>query len=81
MVKLLARILAYNWHHYAASVMVFIAWRMAARGAGLKGEDIAKDLHSRGYTTLSMATGHNPEKFFDLTWLKVAGKEPPWPAK
>jgi signal transduction histidine kinase len=50
-------------------------------GAGLKGEDIAKDLHARGYTTLSMATGHGPENFTHLPWLKVTGKEPPWASK
>lgn len=47
-------------------------------GDGVKGEDIAKDLHGRGFTDLTMATGHGAEKFADLPWLKVTGKEPPW---
>ncbi|PKM97758.1 MAG: hypothetical protein CVU79_06725 [Elusimicrobia bacterium HGW-Elusimicrobia-3] len=47
-------------------------------GDGVKGEDIAKDLHGRGFTDLTMATGHGAEKFADLPWLKVNGKEPPW---
>ena len=50
-------------------------------GGGVKGEDIAKDLHARGYTSLSMATGHGAENFAALPWLKVAGKEPPWASK
>ncbi len=47
-------------------------------GNEVKGEDIAKDLHDKGFTDLTMATGHGPEKFARLTWLKVTGKEPPW---
>lgn len=47
-------------------------------GDGAKGEDIAKGLHDKGYTDLSMATGHGAENFAHLPWLKVAGKEPPW---
>ncbi|HBA60378.1 MAG TPA: hypothetical protein DCZ92_06105 [Elusimicrobia bacterium] len=47
-------------------------------GDGLKGEDIAKDLHAKGFTALTMATGHAPEKFAAHPWLKVAGKKPPW---
>ena len=47
-------------------------------GNGVKGEDISKDLHEKGFTCLTMATGHNPEKFAHLPWLKVTGKEPPW---
>jgi signal transduction histidine kinase len=43
-----------------------------------KGEDIAKTLRERGFTDLTMATGHGPEKFSHLPWLKVTGKEPPW---
>jgi len=47
-------------------------------GSDIKGEDIAKDLHEKGFTDITMATGHAPEKFAHLPWLKVAGKEPPW---
>jgi len=45
---------------------------------GIKGEDIAKDLHDKGFSDITMATEHSPEKFAHLTWLKVSGKEPPW---
>jgi len=47
-------------------------------GSGIKGEDIAKDLHEKGFANITMATGHSPEQFSHLPWLKVAGKEPPW---
>lgn len=47
-------------------------------GDGVKGEDISKDLHDKGYTALSLANGHTPDRFSHLPWLKVTGKEPPW---
>ncbi len=50
-------------------------------GNGVKGEDIAKELHDKGFSDISMATGHGNEKFSHLRWLKVCGKEPPWEAK
>jgi hypothetical protein len=43
-----------------------------------KGEDIAAELHDKGFADITMATGHGPDKFKHLPWLKVAGKEPPW---
>jgi signal transduction histidine kinase len=47
-------------------------------GGGAKGEDIARELRDKGYINVTMATGHGPEKFSHLPWLKVSGKEPPW---
>ena len=47
-------------------------------GNDIKGEDIAKDLHEKGFTDITMATGHGADKFTHLLWLKVTGKEPPW---
>jgi len=47
-------------------------------GDGEKGEDIAKELHDKGFTDITMATGHDAGKFAHLPWLKTAGKEPPW---
>lgn len=47
-------------------------------GGGQKGEDLAEELHGQGFSDISMATGHAPERFARLGWLKVAGKEPPW---
>ncbi|MDD5209450.1 MAG: HAMP domain-containing sensor histidine kinase [Elusimicrobiales bacterium] len=47
-------------------------------GNNVKGEDIAKELNNKGFTNLTMATGHGADKFSHLPWLKVTGKEPPW---
>ena len=47
-------------------------------GNNIKGEDIAIELRDKGFTDLTMATGHGPEKFAHLPWLIVTGKEPPW---
>ena len=47
-------------------------------GDGAKGEDIAQALKDKGYTNLCLETGHSPEQFSHIPWLKVAGKEPPW---
>jgi len=47
-------------------------------GDGLNGEDVAKELYSEGFSNLAMATGHSPDKFIGMPWLKVTGKEPPW---
>lgn len=48
-------------------------------GGGVKGEDIARQLHEAGFTSLYMETGHPPEEFEKLTFLKgVISKDPPW---
>lgn len=47
-------------------------------GDDIKGEEIAADLKEKGFTNLRLATGHPPENFSRLPWLKVVGKESPW---
>ena len=47
-------------------------------GNGVKGEDIAAQLKEKGFTDLTLETGHGPERFAHLPWLKVRGKESPW---
>ena len=48
-------------------------------GGGVKGEDFAQTLHDKGFTNLVIETGHKPEKFAHLTFLKsVQSKNPPW---
>jgi signal transduction histidine kinase len=47
-------------------------------GDGVRGEDIAGQLHAEGFTDITMATGHDAGRFSDLPWLKVTGKEPPF---
>ncbi|HNW44177.1 MAG TPA: ATP-binding protein [Elusimicrobiales bacterium] len=48
-------------------------------GDGGKGEDVARVLHDKGFTNLSMETGHSPDRFAHLTFLRsVQSKRPPW---
>lgn len=47
-------------------------------GEGIKGEDIAAGLREKGFTNICLATGHPPERFAHLPWLKVIGKSSPW---
>ena len=47
-------------------------------GAGAPGEAVAEEMRRRGFTDITMATGHGPERFAAFPWLKVSGKEPPW---
>lgn len=48
-------------------------------GASIKGEDIANTLYVEGFSNIFMATGHSPEKFKHLTFLKgVISKSPPF---
>jgi signal transduction histidine kinase len=53
----------------------------AELGDGVRGEEVAEWLRERGFKDISMATGHAPDKFAGLPWLKVRGKEPPWGVK
>jgi signal transduction histidine kinase len=45
---------------------------------GQKGEDIAKDLREKGFKKIILETGHQSERFKDISWLKIVGKEPPF---
>jgi len=48
-------------------------------GAGIKGGDIAKTIHTRGFETIYLETGHPPEHFAGMPWIKeVISKDPPW---
>lgn len=48
-------------------------------GSKVTGEELAGLLHGKGFPDITLSTGHPPEKFSAFPWLKVAGKEPPWP--
>ena len=50
-------------------------------GDNVKGEDIAADLKEKGFTNICLATGHPPERFAHLPWLRVISKEAPWGEK
>lgn len=47
-------------------------------GEGVKGEDFAVQLKEKGFTDITLETGHDPARFAGLGWLKVSGKDPPW---
>lgn len=46
--------------------------------ANITGEKFAMELSSRGYTNLSICSGHGPEKFSHLSWLKYSPKKCPF---
>jgi signal transduction histidine kinase len=50
-------------------------------GDGVEGEPLAVAAREAGFGDITMETGHPPEKFSRLPWLKVTGKEPPWPPR
>ncbi len=46
---------------------------------GVKGEEFAERLHTRGFANLYLATGKSPDSFPPMPWIKgVVGKEAPW---
>ncbi|MGZ3771080.1 MAG: sensor histidine kinase [Bdellovibrio sp.] len=48
-------------------------------GNGIKGEDLARQLHAEGFKNLYLATGYEPESFPPMSFLKgIVGKEPPF---
>jgi signal transduction histidine kinase len=51
-------------------------------GNGIKGEDIALDLHLRGYKNIYITSGYEKNHFQHLTFLKgIKDKSPPWNIK
>jgi signal transduction histidine kinase len=50
-------------------------------GEGQKGEEIAKTIYEKGFKTIYLETGHPPDSFPKMPWIKeVISKEPPWSA-
>jgi signal transduction histidine kinase len=48
-------------------------------GDGVRGEDVAKQLHAREFTNIRLATGYLPAEFPPSPAIReVVGKEPPW---
>jgi len=48
-------------------------------GEEVKGEDVAKTIHALGFGTIYLETGHPPEHFTSMPWIKeVISKDPPW---
>jgi len=47
-------------------------------GDGIRGENLARDLHARGFRNLYLATG-NRDALPPIPWVKeVVGKDAPW---
>jgi len=48
-------------------------------GEEIRGEEIAKGLYEKGFRNLYLTTGHSPETFPHLPWIReIVGKKPPW---
>lgn len=48
-------------------------------GEGVKGDEETRRIHGIGFGEVYLATGHEPERFAQLTHIRgVIGKEPPW---
>jgi hypothetical protein len=48
-------------------------------GEGILGEEIAKEIRSRGFLKIFLATGYSPSDFGTLPWITgIVGKDPPW---
>lgn len=46
---------------------------------GIRGEDVSRELHAKGFTNIYLATGAQPDDFKNLWWIKaVIGKDPPF---
>lgn len=46
---------------------------------GIRGEDVSRELHAKGFTNIYLATGAQPDEFKNLWWIKaVIGKDPPF---
>ncbi|KAB8037091.1 hypothetical protein GCL60_14775 [Silvanigrella paludirubra] len=48
-------------------------------GQEKKGEEFAKDIYDKGFKEIYLATGHLPEYFPQIEWIKwTKDKAPPW---
>lgn len=62
--------------HYHPDTPIYID---AELDDGVKGEDVAKVVHARGFKTVYLATGHAPEHFSAMPWItQVVDKRPPF---
>ncbi|HSW92733.1 MAG TPA: hypothetical protein VLJ15_00085 [Gammaproteobacteria bacterium] len=45
----------------------------------MSGQDFAKELYEHGFKNIYLSTGHSPEKFPNMFWIKeIVGKMPPF---
>lgn len=48
-------------------------------GTARRGEAVAKDLHARGFTNISLVTGRPADAYGEMPWVRtIRGKSPPW---
>ena len=48
-------------------------------GEGIRGEEIVREVYEKGFRNLYLTTGHSPETFPAMPWIKkIVGKGPPW---
>jgi hypothetical protein len=48
-------------------------------GSGVRGEEVAREIHALGFENVHLATGYEPESFPSMPWIKsIVGKEPAW---
>lgn len=48
-------------------------------GNNIKGEVCSQYLFGKGFTEIHLATGHSPDRFHKMSWIKsIVGKEPPF---
>lgn len=63
-------------HQIPKSIPVYIDSHL---GKGVRGEDVAKEIHALGFEEIRLTTGFAAEDFPQMAWIKaVVGKEPPW---
>lgn len=45
----------------------------------MNGQDFAKELYHFGFKNIYLCTGHSPQNFSEMFWIKkIVGKEPPF---
>lgn len=45
----------------------------------VRGDELAKELHAKGFTNIYLCTGYGPEDFPPMPWIKeIRGKASPW---
>ncbi len=63
-------------NHYSKDAVIYIDSDL---GNNIKGEVCAKQLFDMGFVEIHLATGHSPDQFDRMPWLKsIVGKEPPF---
>ena len=65
---------SYEMKNYSKDTIIYIDSDL---GGGIKGELYAKELYAQGFTEIYLATGHKPDHFDNMPWIKsIVNKEP-----